>query len=89
MHDVPLALNVAFEAHAPNPSGAAVLGSKASGEPSMIAGIACMLAVYDAIRAARQEAPSGGAPPLQLDLPLTVEKVQLLCGVAPERFVLA
>ena len=88
VHDLPLELNVKFVAHVPNPSPAAVLGSKASGEPAMALGAACAMAVRDAVRAARAD---GGAtsPTLDLELPLTVERIQLACGVAPERFVLS
>lgn len=86
VHDVPLVLNVQFVRATPNPSPAAVLGSKASGEPAMALGAACALAVRDAIRAVRVD---GGLPPSHdLTLPLTVERVQMACGVSPERFVL-
>ena len=85
-HDIPLQWNVALH-RAPNPAPAAVLRSKASGEPAMALGAACLLAARDAIRAVRADA--GLPPSLDLEVPLTVERVQLACGVAPERFVLS
>ena len=80
LHDIPLELNVKFVKSA-NPSPAAVLGSKASGEPAMALGAACALAVRDAIRAARAEVGTTSAQ-LDLVMPLTVERIQLACWPA-------
>ena len=85
--DVPLALNVKFVGQVPNPSPAAVLGSKASGEPAMALGAACAFAVRDAMRAARADAGQREVVP-DLEVPLTVERIWKGCGVGPERFVL-
>ena len=70
-----------FEAHVPNPSPAAVLGSKASGEPPMALGAACAFAVRDAIRAVCTDRGSPLAT-ADFELPLTVERVQRACGVS-------
>ena len=92
-HDIPLALNLKFAAKLPNPSPAAVLSSKASGEPPMALGAAVALAARDAIRAARADAAcsdagAAGAAGADLVLPITVERAQLGCGVLPADFVL-
>ena len=83
-HDIPLALNVSFLPKAPNPSAVAALRSKASAEPPMALGAAAFFAACDAIRSARRDAGVGG--PLEVDAPLTVERVREACAVAVERF---
>lgn len=87
VHDLPLEWNVSFEQNSPNPWKGSVMRSKASGEPPMALGVSVVLAVRDAVRAARAEA---GLTDLQtnLELPLTVERIQLACGVTAHQFKL-
>ena len=86
-HDLPLEWNVRFEANVPNPSPAAVLGSKATGEPPMALGAACAFAVRDAIRAVCTDRGSP-LPTANFELPLTVERIQRACGVSADDCVL-
>lgn len=90
VHDIPLEWNVKFEQKVPNPWAGAVLGSKASGEPPMALGAACAFAVCDAIKALKGGEAAGGMAGEEatlLELPLTVERIWGMCGVAPKQFV--
>merc|ERR1712150_29037 len=78
---IPQTFNVTFLDNVSNPLG--VLGSKATGEPPLIAG-ACstFFAIKSAIFAARQQ--QGDDEDFALDSPVNPEKVQLACKVDPE-----
>lgn len=60
-------LGVSFLAHTPNPRG--VYGSKAVGEPAMLASVAVLNALREAVNAVRADA--GLAPVQRLDAPAT------------------
>jgi xanthine dehydrogenase/oxidase len=77
--DIPQVLNVSLLPGVPNPSPAAVMSSKACGEPPMALAAAVALAVKAAIAAARRDL-HGLTDYLALDLPLTVEKIQQACA---------
>lgn len=91
VHDIPLEWNISFVQRAPNPAPSAILKSKASGEPPMALGAAAVMAARNAIRAAKSERVSGEASSreVELELPLTCERIQLACGVDASEFVLA
>ena len=76
--DIPQILNVSLLPGTPNPSPAAVLSSKAQAEPAMALAAAAVLAVKAACVAGR-ESLHGDQLYLNLDLPLTVERVQQAC----------
>ena len=71
----------------PNPSPNNVYGSKASAEPPMALGAAAFFAARDAIGAVRVQA--GASAGFDAVAPLTVERIQQACLVAPEQFTLA
>lgn len=74
--DIPQAFNVEFIENEGNPGG--ILSSKASGEPPLCLAASVMLAVRNAITAAR--ADKGITGWFRMDTPATVEQVQLLCA---------
>lgn len=79
--DIPQVLNINLLPGEPNPSPAGVLGSKACGEPPMALAAAVALAVKAAVFACRLDL-HGVSDYVQLDLPLTVERVQQACRAA-------
>lgn len=83
--DIPIEFNVEFLKNTPN-TGAPfnVLGSKGSGEPPMALGCSCFFACKEAIKAAR----GGESGYFDLEVPLTVERIQQACGVRTEDLVM-
>ena len=55
-------------------------GSKASGEPPFLLSVAIVNATKNAIRASRVE--RGLSAEFDMDLPCSVDRVQMACGVA-------
>lgn len=82
--DVPAELRTEFYDSGNNPAG--VLGSKATGEPSVLAGCSVMFALRMAITSARADA--GITDWFQLDGPATVESIKTACAVTAARFTL-
>jgi xanthine dehydrogenase/oxidase len=76
--DIPQVLNINLMPNTPNPSANAVLSSKGCGEPPMALACAVTLAVKEAIYASRK-ALHGIDDHIQLDLPLSVERIQAAC----------
>ena len=76
--DVPLLLDVSMLDKTPNPSVAAVLGSKASGEPPMQLAASVFFAVRDAIAAFRET--NGDADWFDLDIPASPKAVRAALG---------
>ena len=82
--DIPMDFRIKFVENKPNPMG--VLGSKATGEPPLILSNSVLLAIRDAIEASRKE--RGVTGHFNLDLPATIDKVQLASLVSPSEFTL-
>jgi len=82
--DVPADLRTEFYDSGNNPNG--VLGSKVTGEPSVLAGCSVMFALRMAITSARADA--GITDWFQLDGPATVESIKTACAVTAARFTL-
>ncbi|XP_070000799.1 uncharacterized protein [Penaeus vannamei] len=80
--DIPVDFRVTLLPNAKNPHG--VLGAKATGEPPLCLSYAVVTALRQAVTAFRAE--NGDDSWFQMDTPLTVEKIQQLCGVKPEQF---
>ncbi|XP_042871766.1 indole-3-acetaldehyde oxidase-like [Penaeus japonicus] len=80
--DIPVDMRVTLLPNASNPYG--VLGSKATGEPALCFSYVVVTALRQAIAAFRAE--NGNEDWFDMHTPLTVEKVQQLCGVRPEQF---
>ena len=77
-YDIPEVLNVTLLSGHPNPSPAAVLSSKACAEPPMALACAIVLAAKECIYDARKSL-HGLTDHIQLDLPLTVQRIQEAC----------
>ena len=76
--DIPIEFNVHF-LDSENDSTAAVLGSKATGEPAYLLGPAAFFALKQAVYAARAEA--GDTSWFQLNTPASPERVHAACSV--------
>lgn len=83
--DIPVDMRVTLLPNASNPYG--VLNSKATGEPALCFSYVVVTALRHAIAAFRAE--NGNEDWFEMHTPLTVEKVQQLCGVRPEQFRLS
>lgn len=79
MQDIPIELNVTFLPGGDNTTKPAVLGSKATGEPAILLGIATFFALKQAITAARKDAGVTGW--FELPAPCTPAVAQLACAV--------
>jgi xanthine dehydrogenase/oxidase len=68
------------------------LGSKATGEPSMLMGCSVLFAIRNAVQSARADCGIKGNVEepnwVNLSGPVTVEKLQLATGITPEHFTL-
>jgi len=82
--DIPADLRTEFYNSGHNPNG--VLSSKATGEPSVLAGCSVMFALRMAIKSARED--GGDKEWFQFDGPATVENIKLACSVKNTRFIL-
>nr|BAS67018.1 aldehyde oxidase [Penaeus japonicus]BBC28100.1 aldehyde oxidase [Penaeus japonicus] len=80
--DIPVDFRVTLLPNSKNPHG--VLGAKATGEPPLCLAYAVVTALRQAITSFR--ADHGDDSWFQMDTPITVEKVQQLCGVKPKQF---
>ncbi|XP_065839346.1 LOW QUALITY PROTEIN: xanthine dehydrogenase/oxidase-like [Oscarella lobularis] len=79
--DIPVDFRVEFLRDAPNPLG--VLGSKATGEPSICMSCSAVFAIAQALSSARAEV--GESRVISLDGPVTVERVQELASLKTEQ----
>jgi len=77
--DIPIEMNVTLP-QGDNTTDGAVLGSKATGEPSMCIAQVTFFAVKDAILAARRDAKLEGY--FQLDAPANPARVKAACGAS-------
>ncbi|XP_069165338.1 xanthine dehydrogenase/oxidase-like [Procambarus clarkii] len=82
--DIPVDLRVTFLQNAPNPIG--VLSSKVTAEPPLSLAYSIIMALRQALTSARLDAGTPGW--FQMDAPLTVEKLQRLALVDPNRLTL-
>jgi len=82
--DIPADLRIEFYDSGSNPNG--VLGSKATGEPSVLAGCSVLFALRMAITSARADA--GLTDWFQFDGPATVESIKMACAVTKDRLTL-
>jgi len=80
--DIPADLRTEFYNSGHNPNG--VLGSKTTGEPSVLAGCSVLFALRMAIKSARED--GGDFEWFQFDGPATVENIKLACKVSSNRF---
>jgi xanthine dehydrogenase/oxidase len=84
-YDIPVEFNVALLKDVPNQSPTAVKGSKMQSEPAMALVASILLAVKQALYAARKD--NGlGEEWFQLDAPLTPENIRKQCGSAVDKF---
>ncbi|XP_065846688.1 xanthine dehydrogenase/oxidase-like [Oscarella lobularis] len=79
--DIPVDFRVEFLRDAPNPLG--VLGSKATGEPSICMSCSAVFAIAQALSSARAEVEESRV--ISLHGPVTVERVQELASVKTEQ----
>jgi len=82
--DVPADLRTEFYDSGNNPNG--VLGSKATGEPSVLSGCSVLFALRMAVASARKDA--GFTEWFQFDGPATVESIKTACQIDKERLTL-
>lgn len=78
--DIPQQLDITFLDKAPNTQPSAVLSSKASGEPPLIAANSVFFACTDAVKAALSEKST--APTLSLALPASAPALQTACAIS-------
>lgn len=81
MQDIPIDFNVTLLSGSDNTEKAAVLGSKASGEPAVLLGVGTFFALKQAVAAARKDAGLTGW--FELSAPATPDVAQLACGAKP------
>merc|ERR1711973_685076 len=80
--DIPQDFRVSLKKNSRNPAG--VVGSKATGEPSIMMSVGVLFAIRDALNSARKDAGLSGW--WQLHGPATVEQINLHTGVNPDQF---
>ena len=80
-YDLPEVFNVTLLRNAPNPRG--ILGSKATGEPAVALGASVVLAIEEAVSAFRLANGVDTKRWVCPATPLTVDAVQVACGISP------
>lgn len=79
--DIPISFNVTLLNASPNQAPGNVLGSKATGEPPLLAACSAFFAAKEAIKAARSSV--GNNDTFRMDTPATPAVLQALCLASP------
>jgi xanthine dehydrogenase/oxidase len=77
--DIPRKFKIYLLENTPNSAHGSVLRSKATGEPPLVCSSAVIFALKEAITSARKELECTNN--FDFDIPLTVEKRHLACGI--------